>query len=172
MLGLATHAVASENIAELREALVSGEPVDTVLARAAVDPGPAPLTAEREIIDTCFSAESVSAILDRLDRAAAKGSDFAARTAAGMRTKSPTSMCIAYQQVRRGAALDFEEAMKTEFRIVCRIGEGHDFHEGVRAVLIDKDNQPRWQPAAVEAVDPAAVEHHFASLGEHELEIA
>jgi enoyl-CoA hydratase len=89
-----------------------------------------------------------------------------------MRAKSPTSMNLAFEQVRRGAAMDFEEAMRTEFRIVSRIGDGHDFYEGVRAVLIDKDNQPRWQPASLEAVDRAAIEHHFASLGERELEIA
>jgi enoyl-CoA hydratase len=172
MLGLATHSVASGSIATLREALIAGEPVDEALARVAADPGPAPLEDQRAVIDSCFSGGSVAEIFQRLDEAAGKGSEFAAKTAAGMRTKSPTSMNLAFEQVRRGAALDFEEAMKVEFRIVSRIGEGHDFYEGVRAVLIDKDNQPRWQPAFLEAVDPAVIEHHFASLGPQELEIA
>jgi enoyl-CoA hydratase len=74
--------------------------------------------------------------------------------------------------VRRGAALEFEEAMRTEFRIVSRIGDGHDFHEGVRAVLIDKDNQPRWRPASLAEVEQAAIERHFASLGDRDLEVA
>jgi enoyl-CoA hydratase len=172
MLGLATHAVASGNIDGLREALIAGDPVEVALSRVAIDPDQAPLEAERDLIDACFSADSVIDILARLDRAAGEGSDFAAKTAAGMRTKSPTSMNLAFEQVRRGAAMDFEEAMKTEFRIVSRIGDGHDFHEGVRAVLIDKDNQPRWQPASLEEVDRAVIDHHFASLGERELEIA
>jgi enoyl-CoA hydratase len=172
MLGLATHAVASDQIEALREALVAGEPIEEALGRAAIDPGPAPLSHEREVIDTCFSAESVSAVLQRLDEAAAKGSEFAARTAAVMRTKSPTSLCIAFEQVRRGAALDFEDAMKTEFRIVSRISEGRDFFEGVRAVLIDKDNQPRWEPASLAEVERDAIEHYFAGLGPNELEIA
>jgi enoyl-CoA hydratase len=172
MLGLATHAVASGNIDGLREALIAGDPVEVALSRVAIDPDQAPLEAERPIIDDCFSADSVLDILARLDRAAGEGSEFAAKTAAGMRTKSPTSMNLAFEQVRRGAAMDFEEAMKTEFRIVSRIGDGHDFHEGVRAVLIDKDNQPRWQPASLEEVDRAVIDHHFASLGERELEIA
>jgi enoyl-CoA hydratase len=124
------------------------------------------------VIDACFSGESVAAILQRLDKAAEQGSDFAAKTAAGMRAKSPTSMNLAFEQVRRGAALDFEDAMKVEFRIVSRIGDGHDFYEGVRAVIIDKDNQPRWQPASLEELDPVVIERHFASLGERELEIA
>jgi enoyl-CoA hydratase len=81
-------------------------------------------------------------------------------------------MNLAFEQVRRGATMDFEDAMKTEFRIVSRIGDGHDFFEGVRALLIDKDNQPRWQPASLEAVDQAEIEHHFASLDDRELEVA
>lgn len=171
MLGLATHAVPSAALESVREALVFGEPVDVVLAKAALSAEPAPLSAERAVIDSCFSAESVTAILDRLDDAAKGGSDFAQRTAAGIRTKSPTSLSIAFEQVRRGARLSFEEAMKTEFRIVSRIGEGQDFFEGVRAVLIDKDNQPRWRPASLEAVDPARIAWHFESLGANELEI-
>ena len=172
MLGLATHSVASESIPGLREALIAGEPVEEALSRAAADPGPAPLGAHRGVIDACFSGESVAAILQRLDKAAEQGSDFAAKTAAGMRAKSPTSMNLAFEQVRRGAALDFEDAMRVEFRIVSRIGDGHDFYEGVRAVIIDKDNQPRWQPASLEELDPVVIERHFASLGERELEIA
>jgi len=171
MLGLATHAVASAGMETLREALVAGEPVEQALSQASADPGPAPLAAEREVIDACFSAGSVSAILQRLDEASARGSEFAARTAAAMRTKSPTSMSLAFEQVRRGASLDFEEAMRTEFRIVSRIPEGHDFYEGVRAVIVDKGSQPRWRPASLEEVDRAAIEHYFAGLGEQELEI-
>ncbi|WP_114943781.1 enoyl-CoA hydratase/isomerase family protein [Microvirga calopogonii] len=172
MLGLATHAVPSGNIEGLREALIGGDSVEAALAQVAADPGQAPLEDQRDLIDSCFSADSVTDILARLDAAARRGSDFAAKTAAGMRTKSPTSMCLAFEQVRRGASLDFEEAMRTEFRIVSRIGEGHDFHEGVRAVLIDKDNQPDWQPTSLDAVERADIERHFASLGERELEVA
>jgi enoyl-CoA hydratase len=172
MLGLATHAVDGARMATLREALVAGEPVEGVLSRASVDPGPAPLAAERAVIDACFSAESVTAVLQRLDEAARNGSAFAAGTAEVMRTKSPTSLNIAFEQVRRGGALTFEDAMKVEFRIVSRVSQGHDFYEGVRAVLIDKDGQPKWNPASLEAVDKAAIERHFADLGDLELEIA
>ncbi len=172
MLGLATHSVASESMDALEQELASGTPVEAALAKVAADPGPAPLAAHRDIIDTCFSGSSVADVFHRLDGAAAKGSEFAARTVAGMRAKSPTSMSIAFEQVRRGASLDFEDAMKTEFRIVSRIGEGRDFFEGVRAVLIDKDNQPRWQPASLEEIRRETIEHHFASLGDNDLEIA
>ena len=95
---------------------------------------------------------------------------FAAETAALMRTKSPTSLKLALAQMRRGATLDFAECMRTEFRIVSRVVRGHDFYEGVRAVIIDKDQAPQWQPATLAAVDPAEVERHFAPVG-HELEL-
>ncbi len=172
MLGLATHSVKSEAMEALRQALITGEPVDEVLAKASSDPGPAPLAEHLAVIDACFSAESVGAVLQQLAKAARNGSDFAARTEAGMRAKSPTSMSIAFEQVRRGAALDFEEAMRTEFRIVSRIDGGKDFFEGVRSVLIDKDNQPRWEPATLEGVQRESIDGYFASLGPQELEIA
>jgi len=172
MLGLVGHAVASDAMEPLRQALIAGEPVEAALAEASVDPGPAPLAGARDTIDSCFSADSVPAVLRRLDEAAGQGSEFAAKAAATMRTKSPTSLCIAFEQVRRGASLDFEEAMRTEFRIVSRIGDGKDFYEGVRAVLIDKDNQPRWEPASLDAVGRESIDRHFAGLGPQELEIA
>ncbi|AWM86961.1 enoyl-CoA hydratase/isomerase family protein [Microvirga sp. 17 mud 1-3] len=172
LLGLATHAVDSGRMGEVREALVAGMPVEEVLAGASVDPGPAPLAAHRELIDACFSAESVPAILRRLDKAAEKGSEHAGTLAATIRTKSPTSLSIAFEQVRRGRSLDFVEAMRTEFRIVSRIIDGHDFYEGVRATLVDKDGAPQWRPATLDALDPATVDGYFGGLGPDELEIA
>jgi enoyl-CoA hydratase len=83
---------------------------------------------------------------------------------AGMAKRSPMSMAVAFEQIRRGASLDFEAAMVLEFRIVSRIVHGHDFYEGVRALIIDKDNQPRWQPDTLSGLDPAAIAAHFAPL--------
>ena len=103
----------------------------------------------------------------RLDEEAAAGrphAAFALATAAAIRTKSPTSLKIALAQMQRGASLDFAECMRTEFRIVSRVMRGHDFYEGVRAVIIDKDQTPRWEPATLEAVTAAEVEHYFAPL--------
>ncbi len=85
-------------------------------------------------------------------------------TAATMRTKSPLSLKIALAQMRRGKSWDFATCMQAEFRIVSRIIHGHDFYEGVRAVITDKDNKPRWQPAELAQVSAAEVERHFASV--------
>lgn len=171
-LGLATHAVPSGAMGAVREALAAGEPVEAVLAANAAGPAPGPVSAERAVIDRCFAGESVPAILARLDEAAGEGSDFAAKAAATIRSKSPTSLAIALEQMRRGASLDFDEAMRMEFRIVSRIVDGVDFYEGVRAVIVDKDNAPRWRPDAIEAVGAAQVEPYFAPLPGTELDLS
>jgi enoyl-CoA hydratase len=71
---------------------------------------------------------------------------------------------VALAQVRRGADWSFSKCMRAELRIVSRIVYGHDFYEGVRATIIDKDNAPRWRPADLAGVTQQAVEEHFASL--------
>ena len=80
--------------------------------------------------------------------------------------KSPTSLLVAHRQMREGAGLDFDAAMRLEFRIVSRILHGHDFYEGIRAQVIDKDREPRWRPSHLEDVDPAVVAAHFEPLAE------
>jgi enoyl-CoA hydratase len=167
--GVATHRVASARFPELVEALCGAASVDALLAAFAEPAGEGAITARREAIDRLFQGDRVEDILARLDAAASQnGTDFAAATAALMRTKSPTSLKIALAQLRRGATLDFAECMRTEFRIVSRVMRGHDFYEGVRSVIVDKDQAPRWQPATLEAVSAAEVERHFAPLA-HEL---
>jgi enoyl-CoA hydratase len=168
-LGLATHAVPSAHMAELAEALTGSEPVDATIARFTAEPGPGKLAPERATIATCFGAATLPDVLARLDAKAAAGDGFAAKALATIRAKSPTSVAIAFEQMRRGASLGFAAAMQLEFRIVSRIPRGHDFYEGVRAVVIDKDQAPSWRPQALEELDPAAVAAYFAPLGEAEL---
>ena len=128
--------------------------------------------ARRAAIDRLFAGSEVERILDALDREAVSASaaaDWARTTAAIMRTKSPLSLKLALAQVRRGQEWDFETCMRAEMRIVSRVIHGHDFYEGVRAVIVDKDNRPRWQPATLADVSQAEVERHFAPLGAREL---
>ena len=167
-LGLATHLVRSERFAALLESLLAGDDVDSVLANASRPALPGPVAGERAMIDRCFSAESVGAILERLD---ADGSDFARATAADMRGKAPSSVAIAFEQVRRGRDLSFAEAMATEFRIVSRVVREPDFYEGVRAAIIDKDGAPHWADPSLDAVPPDWAAAHFAPLATGELEI-
>ena len=167
-LGLATHTVPSAALAEVEERLIAGEPVDGLLSALATAVAGGPIAAERPAIDRCFAGGTVDAILDGLDR---DGSPFATATAATIRSKAPSSVRIAFEQVRRGRDLTFEAAMATEFRIVSRILAGPDFYEGVRAAIIDKDGRPRWRDASLADVDEAWVQSHFADLGPDELSV-
>ncbi|CAM5769097.1 enoyl-CoA hydratase/isomerase family protein [Bosea minatitlanensis] len=170
-VGLATHAVPSDRMAELADALTGRSALDDILAGFTIARPPGPLQAEAATIAEAFAASSPLAVVERLGALAAKGSAFAGKLVQTLATKSPTSIAIAHEQMRRGRELDFAEAMRTEFRIVSRIAHGHDFYEGVRAVVIDKDQAPRWQPDRLEAVEPAAIAAYFAPLGASELKL-
>ncbi|MCJ2072573.1 enoyl-CoA hydratase/isomerase family protein [Methylobacterium sp. J-030] len=166
-LGLATHAARAADFPAILDALAAGGPIEQALAaHAAPRPEGGSVTREAALIAACFSAESVPAILARLD--AVEGSDFAAETARTIRLRSPTSLCLAREQMRRGADMTVPEAIRTEYRLVTRIMRGHDFYEGVRAVLVDKDNRPAWQPATLDAVDPNAIRAAFEPAEEPE----
>jgi enoyl-CoA hydratase len=162
-LGIVTHPVARTDLPALVAGLVAGEEIEVLLARLRHDPGPSPLMEHRALIDACFEGEDPRDVLARLDARAA-GSPFAARIAGGMRTRSPTSMAIALRQMREGMRLSFEEAMALEFRIVSRVAVGHDFHEGVRAVIVDKDQTPHWQPARIDDLARDAIDAYFGPL--------
>jgi enoyl-CoA hydratase/carnithine racemase len=164
--GVATHHVAAARFPDLIDALAGTVPVDAVLAAFADPPGQGALAALRPAIDRLFAAASVEEILATLGAAAGPHAAWAGKTAATIRAKSPTSLKVALAQVRRGAGWSFADCMRAEFRIVSRIVYGHDFYEGVRATIIDKDNAPRWQPADLAGVTGAAVGNHFAALDE------
>ncbi|MBI3705592.1 MAG: enoyl-CoA hydratase/isomerase family protein [Rhizobiales bacterium] len=172
--GIATHRIPSARFAALIEALSGTVSVDAVLAAFAEPAGEGPIVAKRAAIDRLFAGRQVEEIVAALEREAAAGgadAEWAGKTAATIRTKSPLSLKLALAQVRRGGAWDFETCMRTEFRIVSRVIHDHDFYEGVRAVIVDKDNKPRWRPATLAAVSAAEVERHFAPLPDAELDL-
>lgn len=173
--GAATHQAKSARFGDLLVALCGADPVNAVLADFMEKPAAGEVMPRRRIIDKTFSQSSVEAILSALDREAGKGSDqseWAAATAKTIRTKSPTSLKLALAQMRYGAIHSFEACMACEFRIVSRIVYGPDMAEGVRAVIIDKDNNPRWQPATLGEVSGAVIEAYFQKLPEGELAIS
>ncbi|CAF1598257.1 unnamed protein product [Didymodactylos carnosus] len=77
---------------------------------------------------------------------------------------SPSSMKITFEQLKRGKSLDFKECLKMEYRIVLHIMKEHDFYEGVRAVLVDKDNKPRWKPATLAETSEKQIQKYFEKL--------
>ncbi|TIU39575.1 MAG: enoyl-CoA hydratase/isomerase family protein, partial [Mesorhizobium sp.] len=121
-----------------------------------------------EAIVRHFSQPSLNRVIDSLERAA-DADEFAAKTLATIRTRSPTSLRVAWRQISAGLTLSMEACMKMEFRILNRMLAGHDFYEGIRAAIIDKGSKPQWRPASLAAVSEADVDAYFAPLGEREL---
>jgi enoyl-CoA hydratase len=170
--GIATHRIPSARFGALLDGLTGTVSVDALLSAFSEPTGEGPIVARRGAIDRLFKGGSVEDILAALDSEASSGSadaGWAGKTADTLRAKSPLSLKLALAQVRRGKTLDFAACMRAEFRIVSRVIEAHDFYEGVRAVIVDKDNKPRWQPATLGEVSSAQVERHFAPLGGDEL---
>jgi enoyl-CoA hydratase len=170
--GIATHRVGSADIPHLVDALCDASSVDQALAYARPQEA-GPITSRRAVIDRAFAADTVETILANLDHEAKTGqpdAQWAAATAATIRSRSPTSVKLALAQVRWGRERSFAECMRAEFRIVSRIVHDHDFYEGVRALIIDKDNQPRWRPATLAEVADKDIERHFLPV-EHELQL-
>ncbi len=170
--GIATHRVPSTRFAALLEGLTGTVSVVAVLAAFSESAGEGAIVERKAAIDRLFAGEMVENILAAVDSEAVSGSSDAAwalKTAATIRAKSPLSLKLALAQVRRGKTWDFETCMQMEFRIVSRVIHGHDFYEGVRAVIVDKDNKPQWRPATLPDVGEAEVERHFAPLAGAEL---
>lgn len=162
--GLVTHAVARDDFDALLDALAQGRAIEETIrgfARRAPDGA---LAAQQRHIETIFLASSVEAILERLDR---DSSDFGKLTSQAVRARSPTSLKLVYRQIRAAAHLDLKQCLAMEYRLALRLLPGHDFREGVRAALIDKDRDPKWQPSALAGV--ADLDRFFAGLGEKEL---
>jgi enoyl-CoA hydratase len=161
--GLITHAVAHTDFDAVIEGLARGEAVETALAPFVRKAPPGPIHQQRRRIATIFSAPSVEVILERLDR---EGSDFARQTAQLIRSRSPTALKLVFRQLRQARELNLRQCLAMELRLALRVLETHDFREGVRAALVDKDRTPQWRPVSLAGV--GSLDAFFAPL-ENEL---
>ena len=166
---VATHHVESIALPELEDALVEadwfGDAADVagaVIGRFTGDAGEPPLARQRAAIDRCFAGGSVEEILANLE---AEESDWAAETLAGLKTRSPASLKITLRAICEGAQRDFDSVMTMEYRLSQACMAAPDFSEGIRALLIEKDNSPQWQPATLDAVGEDRVAAYFAPPG-------
>ena len=172
--GLADHYVETARLAELEDALAAADwsagaardIAGATIRRFESLPGAAALAEQRAAIDRCFGQDTIEAMIAALE---AEGGDWAGKTLDTLRACSPTSLKVTVEQLRRGAALEFDQAMIVEYRLSQAFLARHDFHEGIRAVVIDKDNAPRWDPAELAGVSPELVAAHFAALGARDL---
>ncbi|UCI24324.1 enoyl-CoA hydratase/isomerase family protein [Mesorhizobium sp. B2-8-5] len=166
--GLATHTIKAEDQAGLLDELATSNDPNAELRDFFV---PAKRETERQDLDSIarhFSKGSLADIVASLEQAAA-GDAFAAKTLATLKTRSPTSLNIAWRQISAGSTLSMDECMRMEFRILNRMLAGHDFYEGIRAAIIDKGSTPKWRPAGLDEVDAAEIDAYFAPLGDKEL---
>ncbi|HEX3667200.1 MAG TPA: enoyl-CoA hydratase/isomerase family protein [Rhizomicrobium sp.] len=166
--GIATHSVLAAHWEMLIDRLAAGDAPEAALAGLTNEADLPDLPEILEPIDRCFAHGSVEAILAALDEDDIAWGPIAATT---IRTKSPISLKVTFRQLRDGRSLSFDDCLRMEFRMVNRVMAGHDFFEGVRAAIIDKDNEPAWSPETLPEVSEPAVDAYFAPLGEKELQL-
>jgi enoyl-CoA hydratase len=161
-LGVATHVVESGRLDALKaEILEDAQAVFGAPELFAASPGAAPIQAHRDQIDRLFAFDTVEEIVAALD---ADGSDWALAQLAILRTKSPQALKVSLRAMREGRkAANFAEEMAREYRLGGNVVRTHDFQEGVRAVIVDKDNAPKWSPASLDAVTEPALDALFAT---------
>ncbi|KAK8447954.1 hypothetical protein SEVIR_8G183300v4 [Setaria viridis] len=173
--GLATHFVRSNRLALLEESLKKLDTSNTsavcgIINQFAEKP---PLKENSslnrlEIINKCFSKRTVEEIISALEQVASNLADeWVVVTIQSLKKASPTSLKISLRSIREGRTETIGECLRREYRIVCHVLQGDfskDFYEGSRALLIDKDQNPRWMPPRLEQVDDEAVEQYFSRM--------
>ena len=172
--GVATHFLPSELVANLKRQLAeadfslgAAEMLGEILSRLTHKVTSASFAEHVPIIDRCFKFDSAEEIIAALE---AERDEWADQQIAILREKSPETVKVALRQLREGARCEtFEENMAMEYRIGWRKVMSADFLEGVRAVIIDKDNSPNWSASRLEDVSDKQVSRYFDPLGENEL---
>jgi enoyl-CoA hydratase len=158
-MGFADHFVPHEALDDFKRAVI-GDGIDAALTAHATEPPPSAILAQRDWIDHCYEGETVSDIVAALRGHDAGPADDAANLIA---SRSPVSVSVALQAVRRAADLDtLEDVLRQEYRTSCGSLRSHDLVEGIRAQVIDKDRNPKWSPPSLAAVTTADVEAYFA----------
>jgi enoyl-CoA hydratase len=166
-LGLASHYLPSI-LLETAKTLIVADPqrIEATLDEFAERQPEGALLAHREEIDDLFASDRLEDIIAALE---ADGGEWAQTQLATIRSKSPQSMKVSLKLLLDGATMPtFEDEMRQEFAVATRVVQRHDFIEGVRALIIDKDNHPRWDPATPEEVSDHLIDQIFAPLPEAE----
>jgi enoyl-CoA hydratase len=166
-VGLATHYIPSDALEGVKAALVADpRNIETILAAASVVPPEAAILTQRPDIDRLFAPATLEEIFAALE---ADPGEWAKAVLVGLRTKSPQSCKVALRLLRDGAVRsDFGDEMRAEYGLAVHVCQRHDFIEGVRALLVDKDNAPRWDPATPEGVTDTVLDTIFAPLPDDE----
>jgi len=162
--------VSADRLDDLVQAIVDATAVDGVGALSAVnafaaDAGASSLAAQRDLVDRVFAAHDVAAVVAAL---AAEQGEFAASLAKTLSQRSPLMMAVTLEQIRRARTMTLADDLRMERGLVrhcfhLRPGAASETLEGIRALVVDKDHAPRWNPSAIADVSPAMVAAYFAS---------
>nr|WP_255586852.1 enoyl-CoA hydratase/isomerase family protein [Hephaestia mangrovi] len=166
-LGLATHYLPADALTQAKE-LIADKPhaIDLALEPLAADPPAAPIMEHRDAIDRLFASDTLEEVFAALE---ADGSEWATAQLATLQAKSPQTMKVSLRLLADGARMQtFADEMRQEYAVASRVVQRHDFLEGVRAVIVDKDNAPHWNPATPDGVTSHVIDQIFAPLPEDE----
>ncbi|KAM7465078.1 hypothetical protein LguiB_012640 [Lonicera macranthoides] len=179
--GLATHFVPAERLSMLEEALNKVDSSDpTVISGIVSEFSEYPNLKEKsayyrmDIIDRCFSRRTVEDILSALEIEAKNSKDdWISTTLQSLKKASPTSLKISLRSIREGRLQGVGQCLVREYRMVCHVMRGEvskDFIEGCRAILLDKDRNPKWNPSKLEQISDEMVDCYFSKVDDEEWE--
>lgn len=168
-LGLATHCIDASRFDDIIAGLAAADPIDPLLDSRHQSPQPGELERYEATIARCFAAATVGEIIARLQAETGTCADWARETAQHLLRRSPLALAVTHRFIREARDLDLRRTLMLDHRLACRLLEQPDFYEGVRAVLIDKDNAPKWRPGQIDDVTAAMVNRIFTPLKSGEL---
>lgn len=167
--GFADACIASGQLDALIAGLKHGDTPDDVLKQFARTPQDGMLQPAQAVISRAFDQPTALDCVRQLQKMAGSGDDWAQKTLAALRRNAPLSVAAAFEAIHRAARLDtLEQCLELEFRFAARTLYSHDFYEGVRAAVVDKDRNPQWRPALLEDVTADMVSAVLAPLGDRQ----
>lgn len=173
-LGLVTHCIDAGQFTTIQQQLADAQTVDPLLDGRHVDPGPPPLAPFREIINATFCAEQVEEIVDRLQKAKGRGAEadrWIDGVISDLLSRSPTALKVTLRHLLGSRRRGLRETLIADYRLGCHFLDSEDLHEGVRAVLVDKDAAPTWRPALLSEITEAMVDRYFAEPEDGDLQL-
>ncbi|KAL3537169.1 hypothetical protein ACH5RR_000535 [Cinchona calisaya] len=179
--GLATHFVPAERMSSLEDALYKANSSDPAIISSIIgEYSQVPILKEKStynrlnIINKCFSRRTVEDVISALEAEAAKSKDeWISSTIQSLKKASPTSLKISLRSIREGRLQGVGKCLIREYRMVCHVMRGEmskDFFEGCRAILLDKDRNPKWQPSKLELVSDDMVDRYFSKVDDEDWE--
>lgn len=167
-LGLIQSVVKPDSLPAIIDAIKSAKisnknAITEILNAFSIQAPSSDLLTHQQEIETCFSKPTMEDILDALENAT---SEWCQKTAAIIKTKSPMSLKVTLHALQEAEKINFDACMKTENILTSHFVRGHDFVEGIRAVIIDKDQKPQWKPSKLSEISSQEVMNYFKPLNE------